>query len=65
MTVDPAWAVPLTVGVVTFVIPSVEEEPVSLAAVSAGVEGAGEAAAVTVPAVPSIPVQPERTGVTL
>ena len=66
MTVEPAWAVPVTVGVVTLVIRSVEEAPLSLAAVSAGVAGAGGAATtVTVPAVPSTPAQPERIAVTV
>ena len=40
VTVAPLSAVPVKVAVVSLVIPSVVEMPVSLAAVSAGVEGA-------------------------
>ena len=43
-TVDPSSADPASVGVVSFVIASVEEDPVSLAAVRAGVDGAAGAA---------------------
>ena len=40
VTVAPGSAVPLNVGVVTFVIESDDDEPLSLAAASAGADGA-------------------------
>lgn len=43
VTVDPFSAVPVNVGVVTFVIRSVEDEPLSLAAARMGAVGAAGA----------------------
>jgi hypothetical protein len=43
LTVLPASAVPVNVGVVSFVILSVFEEPLSVAAVMSGVDGAAGA----------------------
>jgi hypothetical protein len=43
VTVEPLSAVPVKVGATTFVIPSVDDEPLSLSAVMTGLDGAAGA----------------------
>ena len=53
VTMLPAAAVPVSVGVVSFVIRSLEETPLSLAAVSTGADGAVGATVSMVMVVPA------------